>query len=257
VNHFHTLKHRRALVPFLMLGDPSLEQSLTLIKSAIDAGADALELGLPFSSSLAESPVIQRSAERALKHIKYRDALHLLQELRLYTDIPIGVLTYCNPLWHRGMAHALAELSAVGVDAVLIADLSFEAAKTFESVFAMHHVGQIFLIAPNTDPERAALIHQSSTGFSYIVDVMGTAGVREGVSEATLTRLQALKPLNAAAPLIVGSGIQEPKQVQALWDAGADGVIIGSRLIQCIEDHLHAPDLALQEIRALIKRCKE
>ena len=256
MNRFSSLKGRRALIPFFMLGDPNLEASFALIKVAIDAGADALELGIPFSDPLADGPIIQRAAERALQHTKYKEVLQLLAKIRAYTDIPIGVLTYCNPLWHRGMAHAVAEISAAGVDAILIADLSWENAEEYKMIFAMHHLGQIFLLAPNTDAARANLIHQSSTGFTYVVNVMGTTGLREGVPPFTLARLKQLKSLAAEAPLVVGFGIQNAEQVRALWDAGADGVIIGSKFIQIIEKYLDEPMAAAVEIKALIKSCK-
>ena len=237
MNRFFKLKGKRTLMPFLMLGDPDFNQSLVIIESALEAGVDALELGIPFSDPLADGPIIQASAERALAAgMQFERCLELLSIIRSKTNIPIAILTYTNLVFHRGFDHAFHDLHAAGVDALLLADLSFDESQKIKPLYEKNQLGQIFLIAQNTDLERAQMIHQHSTGFTYLINSMGTTGMREGIPPETLTRLDILKT-TGEAPIFVGFGIHTADQVNTLWNNGADGVIIGSKLIYMLGRH--------------------
>lgn len=234
MNRFFKLKGKRALMPFLMLGDPNFEDSLALIQTAIAAGVDALELGIPFSDPLADGPIIQASSERALQNgMSFKRALELIAKVRALTDIPIAILTYTNLIYRQGFENGLRDLHKAGVDALLLADLPLLEALKMQEDYAAHQMGQVFLIAQNTNLERAKGIHQGSSGFTYLVNAMGTTGLREGIPSQTLERLAILKQ-NSDAPIFVGFGIHKKDQVEMLWDHGADGVIIGSRVIDLI-----------------------
>ncbi len=240
MNRFARLKGARAIMPFLMLGDPDSETSFALIKTALDAGVEALELGIPFSDPIADGPIIQASAERALKAgMDFDRALDLIKRIRTMTDVPIAVLTYCNLLWQRGFPQALQALKQSGVDGLLLADLKFEDAQKWEADYRTAGIDPIFLIAPNTPLERAKTIHAASKGFTYLINAMGTTGLRQTNNAGTLTHLTALQSVPSEAPLVVGFGIHEKSQAEALWDQGADCVILGSKLVDLISK---APD---------------
>ncbi len=234
MNRFFKLKGKKALMPFLMLGDPNFEDSLNLIQTAIEAGVDALELGIPFSDPLADGPIIQAASERALQNgMTFKRALELIARIRAQTEIPIAVLTYTNLIYRQGFENGLRDLHHAGVDALLLADLPIIEALKMQQDYVAHQMGQIFLIAQNTNLERAHKIHQGSTGFTYLVNAMGTTGLREGIPAQTLERLAILKQ-KSNAPIFVGFGIHQKAQVEELWNCGADGVIVGSRVIDLI-----------------------
>ncbi len=237
MNRFFTLKGQKVLMPFLMLGDPSFEDSLKIIQSAIDAGVKALELGIPFSDPLADGPIIQASAERALSAgMNFQRCLTLFAKIRRMTDIPIAILTYTNLLYHRGFDKGLKELHQAGVDALLLADLSLDEALKLKPSYEKNQMGQVFLIAQNTDLPRAKMIHAQSSGFTYLINSMGTTGMKAGTPQETLDRLSLLKQ-EGDAPIFVGFGIHQKKQAEILWNHGADGVIVGSQLIDMISRH--------------------
>ncbi len=234
MNRFLNLKGRQALMPFLMLGDPNADASFAHIEAAIAGGADALELGIPFSDPVADGPIIQASAERALKAgMTFACCLTLIKKVRSITDLPIAILTYTNLIFHRGFENALQALHEAGVDALLLADLPFEEALILRPIYEATGVGQVFLIAQNTELARAKAIHAQSSGFTYLINAMGTTGLREGIPAETLTRLASLKE-EGGAPIFVGFGIHKQDQVRTLWHNGADGVIIGSKLIDML-----------------------
>ena len=252
MNRFAKLKKSRGVMPFLMLGDPDMERSFELVQAALDAGAEALELGIPFSDPVADGPIIQAAAERALKAgMTFDKALTLIARIRAVTEVPIAILTYCNLLWQRDFPQALKELGQSGVDGVLLADLKFEDALAFEADYVRAGVAPVFLIAPNTPLERAKKIHAASKCFTYLINAMGTTGLRKTNNQGTLSHISALQSVQSDAPLIVGFGIQERAQAEALWAEGADCVIMGSKLIDLVskEPDSHA---ACEKLKAFM-----
>lgn len=256
MNPFNILNQSRGFIPFFVLGDPTPEASLNFIKAAIDAGSNALELGLPFSDPIADGPIIQKASKRALSHgAHFQDSLLLLEKIKTYANTPITILSYCNPLYRRGFKQAFSELKMAGVDAVLIADVPLEETDEISSHIEKAGLKQSFLIAPNTPDDRAKLIHARTTGFTYLLNRAGTTGMTEGIPAKTLAHLALLKQPNNTTPIGVGFGIHTPDQAKQLWDAGADAIIVGSKLCHLIET---LPDEAIcqQAIYDYIKQMK-
>lgn len=238
MNPFALLKQSQGLIPFFVLGDPDIETSFAIIKTAIDAGANALELGLPFSDPVADGPVIQRATARALSAgMNFNRALILLARIRSVSNIPINILTYANPLYQQGYDISIPALKNAGADGILVADMAFEATVSFSQILEKYHLTQSFLIGPNTAFERACHIHARATAFTYLVNRLGTTGLSEGVPETTLSLLQRLHQLNSDVPIAVGFGIHTPEQAKTLFANGADAVIIGSKMCQLIEEN--------------------
>ncbi len=248
---------RRAFVPFFTLGDPKPQDSLRLIRAAIDAGADALELGLPFSDPVADGPTNQRSMARALAAgMTFDVGLELLAEIRAYApDIPIGLLLYFNLLYRRGLARAHADLQRVGVDAIVSADLPLEESAAHEASLAKHDLGAIQMLAPNTPDARAQQLFARSSAFTYVLSGFGTTGEKHALDPRTVARVQHLRQLTTQ-PLVVGFGLSQPEHVAAVWQAGANGAIVGSRLSRMIEANLTHVSAAEADIVAFIQQVK-
>lgn len=240
MNRFETLfgdGQKRAFIPFWMLGDPDCERSLLIIKALIEAGADALELGIPFSDPLADGPTIQGSAARALAAgCTVQKSIELIARLRSRSDIPIGLLVYYNLIYRRGVETFCRELADAGADAVLAADLPLEESEPLEVALRDHSVGCVQLVAPNTPPARALQLIQRSTAFTYVVSTFGTTGARVELDRDTEQRVRDLRA-RTDQPLVVGFGISQPRQAITLHEAGASGVIVGSALVQHLEPH--------------------
>jgi tryptophan synthase alpha chain len=259
MNRFRTMfaeSGRRALVPFLMLGDPDPSGSLRIVDAAIAAGADALELGIPFSDPLADGPTIQRSAGRALAAGAGVDVcLDLVARIRERTEIPIGMLVYYNLIHRRGVADFCERVAAAGADAVLAADLPLEESGDLEEALEANDLGSVQLVAPNTPPERAVRLARRSTAFTYVVSSFGTTGARGRLPVTLGERLRALRAA-CDSPLVVGFGISRPEQVRSLHRDGADGVIVGSALIRLVERNPNDISRAAREVAELLRELR-
>ena len=238
MNRFQQLfkQSQRVFVPFFTLGDPNPEVSLDLICAAVDAGADALELGIPFSDPIADGPTNQRSMARALASgMNFDKALEMIRTLRKrYPALPIGLLVYYNLLHRRGLTKAIVDLVHAGVDGIVSADCPIEESAPLELALAEHGVGAIQMVALNTPDSRVVLLFERSTAFTYVLSGFGTTGVKKALDPRTIARVQHLCQLSEQ-PMVVGFGISQPEQVKAIWDAGAQGAIVGSRFTQMIE----------------------
>lgn len=256
MNRFQTLfadKDRRILLPFFTLGDPDPDTSLAIISAAVEAGADALELGIPFSDPIADGPTNQRSMMRALKAgMRFDRALAMLTTLRQrFPELPIGLLVYYNLLHRRGLHKAVADLALAGVDAIVSADCPLEESGPLEAALVHHGMGAIQMIAPNTSDARAVLLFERSSAFTYVLSGFGTTGVKDQLDPRTVARVAHLRQLSEH-PMVVGFGISQPEQVKAIWQAGANGAIVGSRFTQIIEQYLDQPEVAQQKIEQFI-----
>jgi tryptophan synthase alpha chain len=230
----------KALVPFVTAGDPDLATTEALVPVLEAAGADAVELGVPFSDPIAEGPTIQRASERALASgTTLRRILELVKGLRPRVRVPIVLMGYANPFFsmgERGFAEAAA---AVGVDGVIVADLPPEEGEGFYGALEAAGVAPILLAAPTTKPERLALIARRSRGFLYYVALTGVTGARAGIArelEENVRRAREISPL----PVCVGFGVSTPEQAAEIARY-ADGVVVGSALVDRIAAQ---PDLA-------------
>ncbi|MCF6766068.1 tryptophan synthase subunit alpha [Thiotrichales bacterium 19S3-7] len=242
------------LVPFFTLGDPSYDDSLLMIKAAIDAGADALELGFPFSDPVADGPTNQRSMARGLKsNMNVDRCLALLKEIRAYNrEIPIGLLIYYNLLFKRG-DKVYQELADCGVDGVVSADLPYEEAFDHKKKLEANGVGCVQLVAPNTPLERAKMLFDNSSAFTYVLSGYGPTGAKEKLEEQTIEHVQALRQLTNK-PMIVGFGISKPEHVKMICQAGANAAIVGSFFTSMIEKHLNEPAKAREAVSEFIRK---
>ncbi len=245
-------RRKRAVIPFLMLGDPGIASSIALVRAALEAGADALELGIPFSDPLADGPVIQRSASRALAAgARVESCLAAIEEIRRVTDVPIGLLVYYNLVHHYGLREFCGRFADVGGDAVLAADLPLEESLPLEAELADNGLGAVHLIAPNSPPLRTLELLRRSTGFAYVVSRFGPTGPSANLQQSTVDRLRQLR-LMSDRPLVVGFGISSPDQADRLFKHGAHGVIIGSALIRAVEKQLNDIDMARDTLRSAV-----
>ncbi len=249
-------RDKAALIPFFVLGDPDYQKSLTLIKGAIDAGADILELGIPFSDPIADGPTIQKAGIRALKSdMTCRKALDLIAEIKAYADIPIGLLMYYNLIYHYGCESFYRDAAAAGVNSVLVADVSIDDADEVAGPASAAGLDTVFMVTPITKPERMKLIASKTTGFIYAVSLLGVTGARSELSDAVENLVSKLKAMTDV-PICVGFGISSPEHAAAVARAGADGVIIGSKIVGLIESNLDNTEKALEEIKAFITQVK-
>jgi len=225
-----------ALVPFFTAGDPDLATTRELVRAAVAAGADAIELGVPFSDPMADGPVLQRASGRALRAgTTLRSVLELAAALRGdHPDVPLVLFGYYNPYFRYGLAQVARDAARAGVDAFLCVDLPLEEAGDLRAATAAEGLDLIALLAPTTPPARIKRIARNASGFLYFVSVLGTTGARATLPPNLpdlVARVRALTTL----PVGVGFGVSRPEQ--AAWIAGfADAVVVGSAVARVIEE---------------------
>ncbi len=248
--------NRAALIPFFVIGDPDFDTSLEIVKTAIDAGADILELGIPFSDPIADGPTIQKADIRAVNSgMNMAKALEFIRKVKEYRDIPIGLLMYYNLIYQYGTEKFFTDFHQAGVNSVLVADLSIDDADEIISPARSAGLDTVFMVTPNTNPERIKLIASKTTGFIYTVSLLGVTGSREKLSGKIEGLLGKLKKL-CNVPICVGFGISKPEHAAEVASAGADGVIIGSKIVGLIEDNLGSREKILAEISTFLSEVK-
>lgn len=226
---------RKALIPYVTAGDPAPEHTVAIMHAAVAAGADVLELGVPFSDPMADGPVIQAACERALAHnVTLTDVLALVAEFRQQdNNTPVVLMGYCNPIEVRGYGQFAADAAAAGVDGVLTVDLPPEAGK--EAFAAMRAAGldPVFLVAPTSTPMRLQSICAEATGFVYYVSLKGVTGSAALDVGAVASKVEEIRNYTNL-PVGVGFGISNGERAAAVSEA-ADAVIIGSAMIQALQ----------------------
>jgi len=221
-------------MPFLMAGDPSLEITSQILLTLQDKGADFIELGIPYSDPLADGPIIQLSASRALKSGTTIDGvLELLDSLKEKLDIPVILFTYCNPILNFGFESFCKLASNSGVSGLIIPDLPLEEASKFSKIAYSFNLDLILLVAPTTPPERMKNISMKTKGFTYLVSVTGVTGERNDLENRVEKLIRELKVISDN-PVAIGFGISSQEHVKKVRDWGADGVIIGSAFVKRI-----------------------
>ena len=249
-------RDKAALIPFFVLGDPDYQSSLAVIKAAIDAGADILELGIPFSDPIADGPTIQKADIRALKAgMTCEKALDLIREIKAHADVPVGLLMYYNLIYHHGRDCFYRDAAAAGVNSVLVADVSIDDADEIVGPATSAGLDTVFMVTPITSPERMKLIASKTTGFIYTVSLLGVTGARAELSDTVEGLVGKLKGLTDV-PVCVGFGISRPEHAAAVARAGADGVIIGSKIVGLIESNLGDTEKTLAEISTFLGQVK-
>lgn len=224
---------RKALVIYLTAGDPSVHQSVAAAKAAVEAGADVLEVGIPFSDPVADGPVIAQAMSRALKAGGgFRQSLEVIREIRAAVAVPLVAFGYANPLLWGGLEANCAALKVAGADGLLVVDVPAEEAGSMRSAVSKAGLDWVPLLAPTTGEERVRRIAVHGTGFLYMVSMTGVTG-------GALDDLAPLKPLIAAArsassvPLCVGFGVRD-RASAAKAAAVADGVVVGSAVVAAL-----------------------
>lgn len=227
-------EQRLALMPFVMAGDPDLQTTADVLLSLQNNGADVVELGIPYSDPLADGPVIQAAAHRALQqNVTPAKVLEMLSGLRGKLTMPVVLFTYSNPLLNRGTERFFSEASAAGVSGLVVPDLPLEEAERLSPLAAQHDLDLVLLVAPTTPNQRMERIAASSRGFTYLVSVTGVTGERSSLQERVGLLVASLKRCEAG-PVAVGFGISGPDQVRQVREWGADGAIVGSALVKRI-----------------------
>ncbi|MEJ2182998.1 MAG: tryptophan synthase subunit alpha [Nitrospirota bacterium] len=249
-------KGRKAFIPYIMAGDPSLERTGELIGLLERHGADIVELGVPFSDPLADGPVIQRAAERALKGgVSLRKVIRFVSDIRRKTQIPLVLMTYFNPVFRYGLEAFMRDASEAGVDGVIVPDLPPEEAGEYRKLARAHGVDTIFLVAPTSTEERRKKIARASSGFLYYVSITGITGARLALAGEAGESIRALREMSGK-PVALGFGVSTPEEARQVA-AMADGVIVGSAIVKRIAQDTSAqgtvapdtgvPDSGLEE----------
>ncbi|MGQ0702179.1 MAG: tryptophan synthase subunit alpha [Gemmatimonadales bacterium] len=222
-----------AFIPFAMLGDPNPHDSLEIVRVLAAAGADALELGLPFSDPIADGPVIQAAATRALAAgVRRPDCWEIIRTLRRENpELPIGLLVYANLVCHHPPAEFYGEAAAAGVDSVLVADLPVSESAPLREAARAQAIAPVFIAPPNADEARLAAIADASEGYTYVTSREGVTGADERLRRDQSALIGRLRALDAPPP-VLGFGISNPDQIRAALAMGAAGVICGSALVQ-------------------------
>ena len=247
---------RAAVIPFFVIGDPDYKTSLAIVKKAIDAGADILELGIPFSDPIADGPTIQKADVRSLKHgMTVKKALAFIKEIKKHKDIPIGLLMYYNLIFQYGTEKFFRDFHKAGVNSVLVADLSVDDADEVVGPARNAGLDTVFMVTPNTGQERLKVIASKTTGFIYAVSLLGVTGTRAKLSGSVKGLVTRIKN-QTNSPVCVGFGISKPEHAAEVAKAGADGVIIGSKIVSIIEANLKNKNKCLNEISNFIDSVK-
>ena len=256
---FRNLKNRKegALVAFTVIGDPDYKTSLEVAKKIVDAGADIFELGIPFSDPKADGKTIQGADVRALENGMNTDLVfQFINDLRKYTDVPIGLLAYYNLVYQRGIGRFYQDAKKAGVNSILIADLSIEEAEPVIPVSKKNGVDTVFMVSQLSDDNRIKKITSASNGFIYLVSRLGVTGTGDYLQKSTLSFIKKVRKFTNK-PLCVGFGISTPQHVNDIIKAGADGAIVGSAIVDFIGKNVQDKNKMLNEIQNYVKAMKD
>jgi tryptophan synthase alpha chain len=233
---------RKGFIPYITAGDPNLDVTYQLILALQKAGADIIELGVPFSDPIADGPVIQRATERAFQSgVRLQKVLELGAKIRKQSEIPIMLFSYFNPLLRYGLEKLAADAVKAGFDGVLATDLTVEESDQYVRVMRGAGLNTIFLAAPTSSPERMKKIAETSNGFLYAVSRTGVTGEQQHLAGDLKEFLQTLRS-HTKVPIAVGFGISRPEHVQAVWQE-ADAAVVGSSIVKEVEKHIGKADL--------------
>lgn len=238
-----------AFVPFVMLGDPNIDTSLEIVDALVKGGADALELGIPFSDPIADGPTIQKAAIRALKSdVRPTDCFAIIAKIRRqHPQIPVGLLLYSNLVLAPGIDEFYRQAGEAGVDSILIADVPIRESGPFSDAAKAHNMHQILIAPPNASDKTMARIGELSSGYTYLLGRAGVTGAETAATMPASELINKLKQVGAARP-ILGFGISKPEQVKDAIAAGAAGAIAGSATVKLIEEHLSDVPAMLQRL---------
>ncbi|MEW6661389.1 MAG: tryptophan synthase subunit alpha [Bacillota bacterium] len=254
------LKGQKALIPYVSCGDPSLEFTEKLVLKLADAGADIIELGIPYSDPVADGPTIQKAAQRALAGgISLEKIFGLVASLRERIQTPLILMTYFNPIYRYGLEKFVFRALQARVDGIIVPDLPPEEAGTLKEITNSANMDLIFLVAPTSTDHRMKKIGVLASGFIYCVSVTGVTGSRENIASGLDTFLKRVRS-HTDLPLAVGFGISSPETARQAAQV-ADGVIVGSSIIELIEKNLDlinsAPEIVIDEVCSYVASLKK
>lgn len=257
---FNELKavKKKAFIVYITSGDPTMKATERLIKELDECGVDILELGVPFSDPMADGPIIQAASERALKNrVNVRRILGLARRARRYTDLPIVLMTYYNPIYSYGIESFVRDAKRSGIDGVIVPDLPPEEGEGLVSSSKKNGFSCIFLLSPTSSYKRMKLVSRKSEGFIYYVSLTGVTGPRKHLPPEIIRDVKRIKRLTKK-PVCVGFGVSTPRQARTIARA-SDGVIVGSAVIKVIEKNLKNKDMSKtvgRFVKGLIKAVK-
>jgi len=261
---FETLqsKNESAYIPFVTVGDPDIATSEAIINCLVESGADALELGIPFSDPIADGPTIQKASIRALSNkVTPQDCMALIKRIRdRHPNVPIGLLLYSNLVTNSGLDNFYAAAAEAGVDSILVADVPVRESEPFYATAQKHNIKHIFIAPPNAADATLEHLAKHSQGYTYLLGRAGVTGAETAVEMPAHELVSKLENLQVAPP-IIGFGISKPEQVKAAIEAGAAGAIAGSATVKLIEENtndqaamLNALSEFTQSMKAATKR---
>ncbi len=251
-------RNERAFIPFVTCGDPDIETTRDLALAYINAGADILEIGIPFTDPLADGPTIQRASERALAGGNTMErAFELIRDLRAQTDAPIVPMTYINPVYRIGFEKFAKQCAQAGADGVIISDLPPEAGSLWISAARENGIDTVFLVAPTSDKTRLQSVAKSASGFIYAVARMGVTGARSDVPPE-IGELVAQLKAETDTPICAGFGFGEAKQIRDTIAAShVDGIVVASALIDKFENAEGSPSERIKVAAELARELKD
>jgi tryptophan synthase alpha chain len=245
-------EHTPGLVVYVTCGDPDLATTREIVLAAIRAGADVIELGVPFSDPVADGPVIQRASERALKQgTSLENVLNLAREVRRESDAGLVLFSYLNPVLRFGLERFCAHAVAAGVDGALITDLTVEEADDYRRVMAAHRLATIFLAAPTSPDRRLKRIAQACGGFVYAVSRTGVTGTQKQLAVDARELVGRIRKFTTL-PVAVGFGVSNREQFAQVGEF-ADAAVVGSAIVQAVEQHPGHEAVAVAELVRSLK----
>uniref|UniRef100_J3MJ16 Uncharacterized protein n=2 Tax=Oryza brachyantha TaxID=4533 RepID=J3MJ16_ORYBR len=246
---------KTAFIPFITAGDPDLATTAKALKILDACGSDLIELGVPYSDPLADGPVIQASATRALaKGTTFEDVISMVKEVIPELSCPVALFTYYNPILKRGIANFMTVVKEAGVHGLVVPDVPLEETDVLRSEAAKNNLELVLLTTPTTPTARMEKITKASEGFIYLVSTVGVTGTRANVSGKVQALLQDIKQVTDKA-VAVGFGISTPEHVKQIAGWGADGVIIGSAMVRQLGEAA-SPEEGLKKLEELAKSLK-
>ena len=250
-NIYKAFENKKAFIAFLTAGDPDYETSLANFRAVLEAGADLVEVGIPFSDPIAEGPVIQEADIRALGAGMTTDKVfELVKELRRDYDTPIVFMTYANPVYHYGADKFFQKASEAGADGIIIPDCPFEERHEFDETAAKYGMDFISMIAP-TSEDRIKTIASQAKGFIYVVSSLGVTGVRSEINTDLESIVKLIKEATDT-PAAIGFGISKPEQVTKMTKF-ADGAIVGSAMVRIVAEYgKDAPEKLAEYVKSMV-----
>lgn len=228
-------ERRCGLIAYVTCGDPDVDTTIRAVEELAGAGADAIEIGVPFSDPIADGPVIQAAAQRALQHgTNMNDVLAVARAVRAKSDVPLIAFSYLNPILRYGIDRFAEDAASAGFDSALITDLPPEAADVIRAALHLRGLGIVFLLAPTSSDARVKMIDRASDGFVYYVSTTGVTGARNDLDPALLGRLDEIRS-RMKKPIAVGFGISRAEHYAALRDR-CDAVVVGSAIVRSIAE---------------------